>query len=680
MSQTLTTAARAANQSIRQAVDLLAPLLRQKRLHRFSDAIYSYSHHQSVSVSFCPNPTVVAWDIVAMWLTGVVTKNLSVEATLSEAGEWFLGSDESEVMNELLPAKEVGKAQKALPSKLNAEVCHELLPYILDPHGPGSRLSVRRDPTTRAARVRKRADGVFYTPVDVAEFMVKGCLDSLNGDGPPTIYDPACGTGIFLRTALRELSQRHRDKGISSLAFDYIFGTDVAPWPLDASAFVLLADLLVRDSERDNLPIELWSRLRLNLRCIDTLLLEPVTTNGNGDDNSKRVSLSKLFSAMKRDPTVIVGNPPYANLGTPPHIEDLTRSFKTLQVKPVPTAEVYVTFLEQMMRLASRKKCAGSLVLPLSIASNIGPQFTVARQLIQETPGRWQFAFFDREPQALFGEDVKTRNAILFWNRDASSKDPILFSGPLRRWRRDNREAMFDSIRFTQIHCDIRSGVPKVEGSRQAAAIETLRARQNKLGQAVYSIKRMSLADAPTAGDDIVLVGTTAYNFLNVFLRPPSTMLVGSPQLSENHLHAIQCATPEIALAVYGILSSHFAYWWWHTYGDGFHVLRRFIMEFPFGNDVLLHSQHTEVLSKTGSTLWSAINTHPTISLNRGRVSIAYNPNHYTDARLSVDRLLVSVAGLDDCFVDELRRFVEHTVAATPLVGTDGNIDMRLTI
>ena len=665
-----------ASQSIRQAVDLLAQLLSQKSLHRFSDALLPSSQHQSGSVPGCPSALVVAWDIVAMWLTGVVTNNLKIEATLREAGEWFLGSDNSDVSAELLSAPEVCEIEKALPSRLNAEICRELLPYILDSHGPGSRLSVMRDPTTRTARVRKRAEGVFYTPDDVATYMVRGCLDSLHGDGLPTVYDPACGTGVFLRAALRELSRRHSDKNVSSLAFECLFGTDVAPWPLDASAFVLLAELLVLDSDQDDPPVELWSRLRFNLGRIDTLLLEPVSLNGRGSDDSRRVSLSKLFSAMKEEPTVIVGNPPYADLGNPPYVDDLIRPFKTLQVKPLPTAEVYVAFLEQMMRLGNREQCAGSLVLPLSIASNIGPQFAVARQLIQETPGRWRFAFFDREPQALFGEDVKTRNAILFWSRDASSTDSILASGPLRRWRGDSREAMFDGIRFTPIHCDIRSGIPKVEGSRQATAVETLAARWDRLGQAVYDVRRMSLGETLAVGDDVVLVATTAYNFLNVFLRPPGKVLQGRPRLSENPLHAIRCATPQTALAVYGILSSHLAYWWWHTHGDGFHVLRRFIMDFPFGNDVLA-SHHLESLSSIGSTLWSAMNAHPTISLNRGRVSLAYKPNQHTAARRSVDRLLVSVAGLSNGFEDELQRFTEHTVAATTVDAGNRNIEKR---
>ena len=580
------------------------------------------------------------------------------------AFDWFMGGVEHRDSAEFLSSPEARRAEESLPRELNAEVCLELLPYILDPHGSGSRLSVMRDPTTRAARVRKRAEGIFYTPNDVATYMVKGCLDSLSDEGIPTVFDPACGTGVFLRAALRELTCRHEDKDVSSLALGYLFGADIDPWPLDASAFVLLAEILVRDTGRYTHPVELWSELRFNLGRIDTLLLDPVSRDGIGDDHSKRVSLSKLFSTMTDNPTVIVGNPPYADLGHPQHVEDLIRPFKTLQVKPIPTAEVCVAFLEQMMRLGNQKQCAGSLVLPLSIASNLGPQFRVARQLIQEMPGRWRFAFFDREPAALFGEDVKTRNAVLFWSSNESYTDSVLATGPLRRWRGSGRAAMFDGIGFTQINCDIRSGIPKVEGCRQATAAETLSTRGERLGPVVHSVNRMHLVDTLRTGDHVVLVGTTAYNFLNVFLRPTESVLEENHRLSENPLHAIHCASPEMAFAVFGILSSHLAYWWWHTQGDGFHVLRRFIWEFPFGRDVLV-GHYLSSLSRSGWNLWSAIKAHPTVSLNRGRISLAYNPNAHTEARLSVDRLLITAAGLTNDFVDELQRFSEHTVAAT---------------
>ena len=652
MGETLATATQKYGKSAREAVVVLSKGLNQKGF-----------------LGFRGDTEVIAWNIVAMWLTGVATKSLQNSATLREAEEWFLSKDSAARLTDTLSASEVAEAERALWCGMDPETCLNQFPYILDSHGPGSRLSVMRNPETRVARARKHAEGVFYTPADVAEYMVGNCLDSLEVDSCPKVLDPACGTGVFLRAALQELRLRNIDRSAFSLAVECLFGTDVEPWPLDASAFVLLADIIGCDQEQMGVPGDLWRTLRTNLRCIDALLVEPTDSDPGSTDtlhnDTERLSLTDLFPAIQDGPTVIVGNPPYADLGESPYLGKLVRSFKTLSVKPAPTAEIYVAFVEQMVRLGNRKHCAGSLVLPLSVACNIGPQFAAVRQLIQETAGEWRFAFFDREPQALFGEDVKTRNAIIFWNRDASSENSVLSSGPLRRWRSEHRAAMFDNIGFTRISGDIRRGIPKVEGCDQVSALETLNTRWDRLEQAVYNVNRLSLADTADAGDDVLFVGNTAYNFLNVFLRPPQQVFRSEHQLSGNRLYAIQCASPEDALAIFGILSSHLAYWWWLMHGDGFHVTRHFLTNFPFGSEVL-GGQYRDVLSDYGSALWSTMNSNPTISLNRGRTSVAYNPIGNGDLRRSVDRVLLDAAGLDYRLADELQRFSEQTIAAQP--------------
>ena len=364
---------------------------------------------------------------------------------------------------------------------------------------------------------------------------------------------------------------------------------------------------------------------------------------------------------MADEPAVILGNPPYADLGLSPQSGALVEPLKTMRVNPRPTAEMCVGFVEQMTRLASRKQFSGSLVLPLSVAYSISPQFIAVRQLIQATAGHWRFAFFNREPQALFGEDVKTRNAIIFWHRDQFAKEPIISSGPLRRWRNRERSALFDDIGFTDVSCDIQGGIPKLDGAEQVAAFETLNGRWHHLELAVLNIGRATLEETLTADDCSVFVGNTAYNFLNVFLRPPKAVLDFDAQLSENPLHAIRCGTPEDALAVFGTLTSRLAYWWWHTHGDGFHVSRRFLAEFPYGVDIL-GDRLENSLAASGSALWSAIRTNPTISLNRGRTSLGYNPNRCGLIRGASDAALVTAAGLDRDFTAELERFTDQMV------------------
>ena len=67
-----------------------------------------------------------------------------------------------------------------------------------------------------------------------------------------------------------------------------------------------------------------------------------------------------------------------------------------------------------MWQLARPGRSASGMVVPLSLGCSRRTQLTALRRAIAASGGRWRFAFFDREPHALFGEDVKTRNTIAF--------------------------------------------------------------------------------------------------------------------------------------------------------------------------------------------------------------------------------------------------------------------------
>ena len=173
-----------------------------------------------------------------------------------------------------------------------------------------------------------------------------------------------------------------------------------------------------------------------------------------------------------------------------------------------------------------------------------------------------------------------------------------------------------------------------------------------------------STATYAPASRSTVFVGPPAYNFLNVFLKPPRSLLSSGQKLSEHPLFAITCASRDDALAVFAVLTSHLAYWWWHSHGDGFHVSRRFIATLPFGLELLMGNTGAR-LAGSGAELWSQIRSNPIISLNRGRISLAYTPNGHNNIRSQADRALADLAGLEDVFVDELQQFTAHTVAAT---------------
>ena len=87
-----TTSAQATSQSIRQAVQLLTPVLKRASLHGFNEAAWFSPPNQPGSEHSSSSPGLVAWNLIGTWLIGVATDSLSSEATLKAALEWFLGT------------------------------------------------------------------------------------------------------------------------------------------------------------------------------------------------------------------------------------------------------------------------------------------------------------------------------------------------------------------------------------------------------------------------------------------------------------------------------------------------------------------------------------------------------------------------------------------------------------
>ena len=490
-----------------------------------------------------------------------------------------MARDDEQGLAALASAKARADAEHTLHGIADATVFSGLLPYILDPHGQGSRLSVRSRPETVVVRERKRAGGVFYTPGDVAAFMAAEVLCELGDDAfPLTVFDPACGTGVFLRSVLVELQRCAPHADAFDLACSCLYGTDIDPWAVDASAFVILQECFAAVRTRGIPPVAAWHALRLNLAHVDALRLDPGA--GLPHDDPKRIARLEcrarlkagkipetsgdvlppgplpfhyLFPEIAEGPHVIIGNPPYADLGPRPDILALSRRFETLRAATRPTVDLYPLFVEQMVRLTTPNAHGGAMVLPLSLACNTGPQFIALRALLARTPGHWRFAFFDREPHALFGEDVKTRNAIVLWSRQGNDPSVLVSTGPLQKWRGRSRVRMFENITFTPVRVDIRMGIPKVEGKLQATALLQLLEQAHVLEHVMFGMRRATLAETYRSDGRTVYIGATAYNFLNVFLQPPPWEAPPESELTKHPLYALICPTHADAIRVFGI-------------------------------------------------------------------------------------------------------------------------------
>jgi hypothetical protein len=655
-----------------------------------------------------------AWNLVALWCLAQGSGELPPRSGLSEAERWFRGETQipAPLLSSLVSQDVLWRAQQALFSVPLDHDFWDLFPYVLEEHGPGSRASVMRDPSTATARAAKRKEGVFYTPSDVADFMVQHLLNespSMNANA--RWLDPAAGTGVFLLAICRTAAKRFAGSGAFD-RFSYVtndlFGCDISPHSLDAAAFVLLHEALPDARRKGLTPWAAWHAIRINLAEIDSMTTGPadpkhqhpalteakirvkqwLTDPARGWRDTTAISVAELAHRHRSDlglsgtssiplsavfPDVpegfdaLVGNPPYAPLGPRPDYRSLASDYTCLaRGRAAARENCYPLFVEMMWRLTTPSKSAAALVTPLSIAFHSGSQYEDCRHAMYWHGGKWQFAFFDREPHALFGEEVKTRNAILFRLENAKSpargQPAAVETGPLRKWTSRTRRSLFDSIDFTPLEAiNITPGIPKLKGPHQSHAFALLRKSSARLPGWCAKLATCDPAEACSkAAFPRVFVGGTAYNFLNVYRA--FTLDERSPYpLSESSIHSLQFKSEAEAQAVFAILSSRLVFWLWHVMGDGFHVAGWLFDQVPFVRTSFTDAQF-EQLTSLGAALWTQVQQHRIVSVNGGKQTIAFRPLALNQERDAIDKVLIQAAGLPPSFAAELRDFILETV------------------
>jgi hypothetical protein len=667
----------------------------------WEDMLASRWREEPFAVSETP-ALQVAWALVSMRIVGRSTGALTPKATIRDAEAWFLGSIRPpNVLCDFVEEPAACEAVKALENIPYDEDLRDLLPYVLDAQGPGSRASVMRDPGTGVARRAKRAAGIFYTPSDVAEYIVAETLGDL-GEGIDQLHilDPACGSGVFLKAALSYARQQM--PGLDPFAFieRSLFGMDINPLAAEAACFVLLHECL-RDADRSlgASPWSMWHRIRCNICVADALTFHAGTPREDHSEAlclmrtrledsfvhpslvrigteaasglfSGGVALASVFPTLAAGADAVIGNPPYAAIGSRDDSAALEQRFASLAAGNVARSDYFPLFIEMMWQLARPDRSSSGMVVPLSLAYSRRAQMTAIRRAIMASGGRWRFAFFDRQPHALFGEDVKTRNTIVF---RSANDDPKLAieTGPLRKWTSRQRTRLFSTISFTPLELTIVPGIPKLAGASAAAVFARLRRAPSRLGESCLSVSSC-LPEETTADPHAprVFVAGTAYNFLNVF-RPHLSLPAQRARWSGSKLTALAFASEAEAACAFALLSSRLAYWLWHVIEDGFHVTRSFVISLPFGSE-LFDAAQQGALATLGADLWNDVQAQQIISVNGGRQTVAYRPHSSEELRDEIDRLLLGALDVAPQFRDYLRVF------ARTVVTVDEDDDTRL--
>lgn len=586
--------------------------------------------------------------LTAAWLSGVLLGDLAPSASLLDAEVWFCGSALSCTG---LPLDHARHAQAVLERLVRSEMAVAMLPYALDPNPHEYRRDVVNKGSDGRRRSTRKACGSFFTPADVVDHIVELTLSAADvNQGGVRILDPAAGTGVFLRSAFAALLCQgfNADDALGAL-----FGIDIDERCVDMAAFVLLVDY-GRAGGRLGSPVEgTWWSIRSALLAADTL----ATLSGNPVEATLFRELGHDVEWLGTKFDVIVGNPPYARVGRRPDLIDLRGRYRTLE-NASDSADVYPAFVELLCGTLTAEG-AGSMVVPMSVGYSTTQQLRQLRAALQEAGGELRFEFFDRTPDALFGDDVKQRTAIV--TRNASNSYSVV-TGPVMRWTSRNRSGLFDQIpRVTLGPVDITIGVPKLGSASQATAHSKLRRNGNALQTSLTMTGRV-VPPVSTPLPATVFIAGTAYNWLNIY-RTPDSITSGVDKPTASPLTALTAASEVDADAIFALLSSRVTYWLWRVETDVFHVPAGWIRGIPL-SPADFDDGGKNALAELGRTLWTTIEDHPVRSLNGGTTTVSYCPHAAPVVLEEIDAMIIARHNLPKAFGAELATFVRDLATA----------------
>ncbi|MCX4378001.1 MAG: N-6 DNA methylase [Lachnospiraceae bacterium] len=382
----------------------------------------------------------------------------------------------------------------------------------------------------------RKSKGVYYTPNDVVRFILTNSIKALFGklatanisdmslDNIPyrsfccdkTVFDPTCGAGEYLLTALEmkiDLLKKKTNitKGLVRKTVSTIYGNDV------------------------NVESIIITELRLLLFIIETCGVDYCTSLGN-IMNRRFTSFDFIAdeAAFEDKYHIVVGNPPY--------VED-SKSDLELSNR---YGNIYANILLNAAKKLEKNGAIG-FIIPLSYVST--PRMKKLRDelglLVSE---QYILSFADR-PDCLF-DSVHQKLCILIGKDKKSEK--TVYTGSYQYWYKQERATLFTDIQMVKNKYENADFIPKL-GTEQDIVIYKKITDARKM-QSVYDISRN---------------GTESV-YLN--RREAFWMKAYREKVDDPEYKVFSFKSPIEADYCYCLINSSLFWWYWISVSDCWHV------------------------------------------------------------------------------------------------------------
>jgi type I restriction-modification system DNA methylase subunit len=337
---------------------------------------------------------------------------------------------------------------------------------------------------------------------------------------------------------------------------------------------------------------------------------------------------AEFYSVMREGGfDVVIGNPPYVEIPKEYNRALLRSLYRTALDRWSRDEDLYTLVTERTLSILKDTGKMG-LILPLSLAFSTKKPFVSMRQVMSDEHGHWWWTHYDRIPSALFGNEVRTRCTITILSRHPLAGNARKrFTSALMRWSSEERDILFQTIRYANLHADIAEGIPKIGSDIQAEAYRKLSIAGYRLAEDLrQSISFSSLsAAAPNFPDDSVFVGGVAYNWFPAWRTIPTTTTATGAASLPARTAGFRFSSADDANAVFAMLCSSLGYWWWATASDGFNLKKWLLDRFPLSMRSMPSSAKKE-LSALGEKLKAALEKQYVYKDNKGRIGNYFLP------------------------------------------------------
>lgn len=506
---------------------------------------------------------------------------------------------------------------KHLNTISNIPLWKDLLPYALEilEYSEQELENADHDRRDGVITKKKKQSGVYYTPYDVARYMINECFDRLRAQEMVLLdcrfVDYSCGSGVFLLKLLECMIERNPTmncQAFCSFVEQNIYGVDVSPYAVECCQHILLQYVVDHFSKFEINFLSLLHSLRKNIIVADATNMD---------------SYHVMHPDFPRHFECIIGNPPYVGVST--------------GGQQRATSNLFIPFVYNLQKHSCEKSVC-SLVLPLSFSYNNHPGFREMRFNIENDEAEWFIEHYDRSPDSLFGDDVKARTCIIFRiNNDRH----MIHSTGLMRWTSQSRARFLSTTKSYEniTNFSIEEYIPKLSSRCESAAFQKIIAQRAPL---------LDLLKAQSSFDpNCIAIKGTAYNWICTYDHlPPAFNSDGTIYVSKD-LKIFSCKSPADKYFSLACLNSKLAFWLWTVVGDGFHVTNRLLSVLRPGNDLIAYN----ALVVLGQAFSEEIKKYPIISINSGKTITSYDHKQLMSIIDQIDIHLIEALNIDRTFL-----------------------------